>query len=195
MSSVDQLQLLIPTLNQTPPLPIHTLPIYSIGSGAIVNNAHLPAYQLAKFNVIGIYDKNLEAAQKTAEKFGISNVFKTLDDLISASITSSSSKVIYDIATPATEISLILQHLPQNSYALIQKPMGETLEQAREIRRLCKEKNIQAAINFQLRYAPQMLAVTDLLKKNVLGKKLTTVEIHVNTYTPFENWPFLEKVG
>ncbi|CAF0919137.1 unnamed protein product [Adineta steineri] len=189
----DQIKTLIPTLNQLPPLPAHPLSIYSIGAGSIVNSSHLPSYQLFKFQVHGIYDRNQDAAKKTAEKFNIPKVFNSLDELI-ATAEKESSKVIYDIAIPATEISKILQQLPNNSFALVQKPMGETFEQAKEIKLLCKEKNIHIGINFQLRYAPQMLAVKDLLKREVLGKKLTTVEIHVNTHTPFENWKFLEKV-
>ncbi|CAF0911069.1 unnamed protein product [Rotaria sordida] len=191
--TLDQIKTFIPTLNQIPLLPTCSLPIFSIGAGSIVNSSHLPAYQLVKFQVHGIYDPNQDAAKKTAEKFHIPTVFNSLNELI-LSAEKEPTKVIYDIATPATEISNILKQLPNNSFALVQKPMGETLEQAREIRRLCKEKNLHIGINFQLRYAPQMLAVKDLLKKGVLGKKLTTIEIHVNTHTPFENWKFLEKV-
>jgi predicted dehydrogenase len=113
-------------------------------------------------------------ARKTAEKFHIPTVFNSLDELIS-SAEKEATKVIYDIAIPATEIYNILKQLPNDSFALVQKPMGETLEQARQIRHLCKEKNLYIAINFQLRYAPQMLFVKDLLKRGVLGKKLTTL--------------------
>ena len=43
------------------------MPIVIIGAGGIVSDAHLPAYQKANFEVLGIYDpdeKNLKNAQK-----------------------------------------------------------------------------------------------------------------------------------
>ncbi len=40
------------------PMPKHHRPIFIIGAGGIVNDAHLPAYRIAGFEVAGIYDIN-----------------------------------------------------------------------------------------------------------------------------------------
>jgi predicted dehydrogenase len=47
-----------------------------------------------------------------------------------------------------------------------------------------------AAINFQLRYAPYILAAKELINKDLLGK-LNDIEINVNVYTPWHLWNFL----
>lgn len=39
-------------------IPEKKLPVYIIGAGGIVQDAHLPAYGLAGFEVSGIYDLN-----------------------------------------------------------------------------------------------------------------------------------------
>lgn len=44
---------------------INSLPIYIIGAGGIVNDAHLPAYTIAGFNVQGIFDINKDKAAAT----------------------------------------------------------------------------------------------------------------------------------
>ena len=38
------------------PLPSFPKPIVIIGAGGIVNDAHMPAYSKAKFEVLGLYD-------------------------------------------------------------------------------------------------------------------------------------------
>jgi len=52
-------------------LPSEKRPIYIIGAGGIVNTAHLPAYQIAGFNVQGIFDIATDKAKTTAENFFI----------------------------------------------------------------------------------------------------------------------------
>jgi predicted dehydrogenase len=44
-------------------LPKNKRPIIIIGAGSIVNDAHLPAYKIASFEVAGIFDINNERAK------------------------------------------------------------------------------------------------------------------------------------
>ena len=62
---------------------------------------------------------------------------------------------------------------------LIQKPMGRDLAEARTILALCRERELVAAINFQLRFAPNMLALRDALTRGLLGD-ITDVEVRIN---------------
>ena len=48
-----------------------------------------------------------------------------------------------------------------------------------------------AGINFQLRYAPYILAAKELIHKNLLGE-LNDIEVNVNVYTPWHIWDFLQ---
>ena len=57
-------------------------PIVIIGAGSIVNDAHLPAYKLAGFEVAGIFDLDKEKAELTSKKFGIPRVCDSLADLV-----------------------------------------------------------------------------------------------------------------
>jgi predicted dehydrogenase len=76
---------------------------------------------------------------------------------------------------------------------LIQKPMGRDLAEAREISTICKDRKLTAAVNFQLRFAPNMLALQDALSEGALGD-VTDVEVRLNLHTPWEYWPFLKDV-
>ena len=68
--------------------------------------------------------------------------------------------------------------------------MGETLDEARAIRDICRERGLIAAVNFQLRYAPNNLGAVALAKAGLLGK-LHDMEVQVRTYTPWQLWDFL----
>jgi predicted dehydrogenase len=73
----------------------------------------------------------------------------------------------------------------------MQKPMGETLVEAETIMQICRNKNLAAAVNFQLKYAPCMLAARDLIVRGVIGA-VYDVELMVCVYTPWHLWDFLK---
>lgn len=185
-----QQSVVLPELNLSPKLPKNpdAFPIVMIGAGAIVNLAHLPAYKLAGFTIKGIFDIDRKKAVDTAKQFDVPRVFETLEE---ACTLSANEKVIFDLAVPSNQIITILQQIPVNSHALIQKPMGEVLSEAQAIVDLCKQRNIHASVNFQLRYAPYILAMKDAIGQGWLGDKIVTVEIHVNDLMPWSTWPHL----
>lgn len=171
--------------NQT--LPHTPRPILSIGAGGIVHDAHYPAYQKAGFPIAGIYDLNRERAQLMADKFKVSAVYDTLPDAVDGA----PDDAIFDVAVPASQLVDLLQQIPDGRAVLIQKPLGETLEQARRIRTICHEKNLIAAVNFQLRWAPFVIAARNLIAQGAIGE-IHDMEIRVTVYTPWHLWPFLQ---
>ena len=174
-------------INFQPQLPQQQYPIIIIGAGGIVRESHLPAYKKAGFEVQGIFDLNQEAAKKLATDFTIPQVFKTLKDAIAAS----DENTVWDMALPASVVIKVLEQLLDNSYVLIQKPMGENIEQAQAILDCVKRKNIRGGINFQLRYAPLAIGARSLLEQGALGD-LLDMEIKVTCHTPWGRWDFLK---
>lgn len=174
--------------NQHPTIPHKTYPIYIVGAGAIMRNAHLPAYKLCGFTVKGVTDTNLEAAQSLANDFEIPLVTLGLSELV----RNAEHPCVFDLAVPASAVAECLELLPDGAAVLIQKPLGETLEQAKTILSICEKKNLKAAVNFQLRYAPYSLALQDALNQGLLGEILE-VDVKVRVHTPWALWSFLEK--
>jgi predicted dehydrogenase len=161
-------------------------PIVIIGAGGIVDNAHLPAYKIAAFDVAGIYDINIEKAKAIAEKFCIPVVYENMQQLIEQA----PSNAVFDIALPGHAIEMILQQLPDGSAVLMQKPMGENYGQAKQILTLTREKRMVAGVNFQLRYAPAILLVREMINNGSIGD-LADIEVNVNVFTPWHLWDFL----
>ena len=69
--------------------------------------------------------------------------------------------------------------------------MGSDLDEATEILEVCRERKLRAAVNFQLRFSPMMLAVRDALDRGLLGR-LLDVEVRVSIDTPWNLFAFLK---
>ena len=171
-------------LNQSWPRPKTPLPIVIFGAGSIVNDAHIPAYKAAGFPIRGIYDPDLKKAKALAEKNGFSAY---------SSLTHAAGQigVVFDLATPPAAHKGILDNLPRGASVLIQKPMGADLAGATEILQICRERNLKAAVNFQLRFAPMMLALKDAIDQGVLGE-VVDFDAWLALDTPWGLWEFLK---
>ncbi|MDA7827665.1 Gfo/Idh/MocA family oxidoreductase [Rhodobacteraceae bacterium] len=172
--------------NQSWPAPSNPKPILIVGAGGIVRDAHMPAYQKANLPVIGAVDLDIQRANALKSDFDLEYSYTNLSD----AVLRHENDVVYDIAVPPNAIASILRQLPDKATVLIQKPMGSNLVEAREIREICREKQLVSSVNFQLRYSPMMLAVQNAVKRQELGK-LLEVEVHLNIYTPWNLFPFL----
>lgn len=176
-------------LKQRTELPQNPRPIVSIGMGGIVENAHYPAYKIAGFDVVAGYDLNHDRAYELATQFGVPQVFTSLDELIQHT----PDNAVFDLAVPGKAILDILTALPDNSVVLIQKPMGETLEAAQAILNLCRSKNLIAAVNFQMRFAPYIIAARDMIERGLIGD-INDLEVRMQVYTPWHLWDFLKGI-
>src|SRR5665811_490396 len=116
------------------PRPRVARPIIMIGSGGIVHDAHLPAYRKAQFPVVALVDASCEKAEGLAKQFDVP--FAT--NSIAEAIRYAPANAVFDVAVPAKVIPSILPQLPDGAAVLIQKPMGDTLQEAVDILRICQ---------------------------------------------------------
>ena len=136
-------------------------PIVIIGAGVIVNDAHLPAYQLAGFDVAGIYDVDKDKAHATALKFNIPLVFDSMEDIVRLNL----SPVVYDVAVPGSAIRKVLDYLPAGSSVLIQKPMGDDYQEAKAILQYARDIALEILNDDPLLNKPDNLQLQSYLLK------------------------------
>ncbi|MFZ0745319.1 MAG: Gfo/Idh/MocA family oxidoreductase [Terracidiphilus sp.] len=169
-----------------PALPLRPRPICIIGAGGIVNDAHLPAYKLAGFTVAGICDLDRSRAENLASKFDVAKVYESAAQMIAAA----PADVVYDVAVTAATLLEVLDLLPPGAPVLMQKPMGEDFAMAQRILACCRRKGLLAAVNFQLRFAPFVIAARWLVEQGHLGQ-LYDAEVRVTVDTPWHLFPYL----
>ena len=150
-------------------------------------DAHLPAYRKAGFEVAGIYDIDPARSRAIAERFEIERVFASLDEAFGV------QDVVFDVAVPAEATSGVLESIRDSSTVLLQKPMGKDLEDARSILDLCREKSLCAAVNFQLRFSPMMLALRSAIEGGLIGQ-VVDLEVRLAIKTPWELFPALKNL-
>jgi predicted dehydrogenase len=171
-------------LRQHWPRPATPRPIVIFGAGSIVGDAHLPAYAKAGFPVAGLYDPDAARAEALAARFGIA-AFASLE--AAAAVPGA----IFDLATPPAAHAGVLRALPEGAAALVQKPIGLDLNGATEILTICRDRRLTTAANFQLRFAPMMLALQEAIAQGWLGE-VVDVDAWLALATPWDLWPFLK---
>jgi predicted dehydrogenase len=172
------------SLAQSWPLPANPRPIVTFGAGSIVSDAHFPAYRKGGFPIAGLYDPNAEKAKALADKWEVA-AYASVEEAAAV------PGAIFDLATPPSAHAGVLARLPEGSAVLIQKPMGNDLAEATEILKICRARKLKAAVNFQLRFAPMMLALKDAISKGLLGE-VVDFEAHLVLATPWSLWAFLK---
>jgi len=70
--------------------------------------------------------------------------------------------------------------------------MGEDLDGARVVRQICRDRRLVGAMNFQLRFSPNVLALRDLLARQLLGD-IVDIEVRLVVRQPWHLWTFLER--
>lgn len=172
------------SLSQAWPLPSKPRPIVTFGAGSIVGDAHFPAYRKGGFPIAGVYDPDRAKADRLATAWDVT-AFGGIDEAVAV------PGAVFDLATPPARHAEVLERLPDGATVLIQKPMGSDLAGASDILRICRDKRLVAAVNFQLRFAPMMLALRDAIRRGWLGE-VVDFDAWLALATPWQLWPFLE---
>jgi len=167
-------------------MPLKPLPIVMVGAGGIVKGAHLPAYRKAGWKVEAIYDVRRDRAEELAAAFGIGRVFDSMEQVARESPVPS----VFDVAVPASNLIEVLRQLPDGAVVMMQKPMGENIDEARKILKLCRDKRLVAAVNFQMRFIPAVVAAKNIIDAGHIGE-LHDMEIRMNIFHPWYLWEFL----
>lgn len=173
----------VTALAQSWPAPSRPRPVVTFGAGSIVSDAHFPAYRKGGIPISGVYDPDFAKAEKLAREWGIA-AYKSAEEAASV------ANAVFDLATPPQFHAGVLNILPDSSVVLIQKPMGNDLAGATEILEICRRKKLIAAVNFQLRFAPMMLALKDAIARGWLGE-IIDFDAWLAVNTPWQLWQFV----
>lgn len=121
--------------------------------------------QSEKYNLVGFFDSDTENGKKIEAELGY-KYFDNLDELLS-------QIDMLDIVTPTLyHFEYAKKAIDRGLHFFIEKPITQTLEQAEEIIRLCREKGIKAQVGHVERYNPAFIATKDFIKDPMF------IEIH-----------------
>lgn len=156
-----------------------------VGCGFIVTHASLPCYRKHNLNVVGCYDINSQASLALAQKFGIPNVYRSLDELLD------DPKVdIVEIAVqPRQQVEIVRRVTAARKHLLCQKPLSDTFADAVEIVCLARDAHIKLAVNQQMRWDQAIRAARTLVAQNGIGRPIdASIQASFFTNLPDTIW-------
>jgi predicted dehydrogenase len=160
-----------------------------VGTGGIVQYAHIPAYRKAGFNIVGCYDLNAETARRVAQENNIPRVYKTLAELLADPAVD-----IVDIAVmPWAQHDVVKDVAAAGKHMLCQKPLSQHLDEAIDTVEIARRAGVKQASNQQMRWDAGIRASKNLINQGVIGQP-TDAQIQVNVSTPWHMWPWLAAV-
>lgn len=121
--------------------------------------------QSEKYDLVGFYDADAENGKKLEAEFGY-KYYENLDELLN-------DIEVLDIVTPTIyHYDYAKKAIEKGLHFFIEKPVTNTLEQAQEIIKLCKDKGIKAQVGHVERYNPAFIGTKEYIKNPMF------IEIH-----------------
>ncbi len=128
----------------------HMLKIGLLGAGHL-GKIHLRCLkEIPEWNLVGFYDPDPENAAKVENEFGV-KAFADVDSLMNACEA-------VDIVTPTTtHFELASKALKNGKHVFIEKPLVQTMGEARELLDLAYEANLKVQVGHVERFNPAFL--------------------------------------
>ena len=110
--------------------------------------------QISGTEITGFYDPDDQTAAAVAEQYGLQR-FPSVESLMDAADA-------VDIIAPTTfHFELCKAAITRGKHVFVEKPLANTLEEARELVKLAKEANIKLQVGHVERFNPAFLALKD----------------------------------
>ena len=107
--------------------------------------------QIPEYTLVGFYDPNPEVAAKAEKELGITS-FKNMDELIEIVDA-------VDIVTPTlSHYECASKSLKSSKHIFIEKPITNTVDEAKELIRLAEEANVKVQVGHVERFNPAFIA-------------------------------------
>ena len=111
--------------------------------------------EIENVKVVGIVDTDADMADEVAEKYGIKR-FSSADKLIDACD-------IVDIVVPTQfHYELCIKAIRKGKHVFVEKPLANTLEEAKTIVNMVNEANVKFQVGHVERFNPAFLALKDI---------------------------------
>ena len=134
--------------------------------------AHIPALKAlpGDYEVVGVANTNLASAQKAADAFGLPHAFENAQSLVNSPEV---DLVVVTVKVPHHR-ELVSAALNAGKHVYCEWPLGNGLAEARELADLAEAKGVVAAIGTQMRVAPEVEYLRQLITDGYVGEVLST---------------------
>ena len=148
-----------------------------IGCGGIADRRTIPGMMLAEnAECYAVMDINAEVAENVKNIYNANFATDSVDALLEQDIDA-----VY-IATPVfCHKEQVFKAADKGKHILLEKPMGITSDEAREIKEYCKNKNVLLGVGFMMRFHDAHRIIREYIEKGAIGEV-------VSAYAKFNCW-------
>ncbi|HWP31630.1 MAG TPA: Gfo/Idh/MocA family oxidoreductase [Fimbriimonadales bacterium] len=137
-----------------------------IGFGGFAMFAVQQFLQVPGVRLKGMAGTHREAAYRAAERYGV-----TIEE-VETMLAREDVNLVYIATPPFLHYPQGMQALQAGKHVIVEKPIALTLEQAKEMASLAREKNLLLVVNLMQRYNPLYDAMKRLIEEKPLGELL-----------------------
>jgi predicted dehydrogenase len=154
--------------------------------------AELDAYQTGELELVALYNRTRAKAEAFAQQFSIANVYDNVDELLNRH---ANELDFVDIITDVDTHLLFTAKAAERGLDIIcQKPMGPSLETARQMLRTCQQADARLYIHENFRWQTPMRALKAVLDSGVIGNPFKARISFCSAFPVFDNQPFLAEL-
>jgi predicted dehydrogenase/nucleoside-diphosphate-sugar epimerase len=124
------------------------------------------AYPGPGAEIVGVVDKDERKAKQCMEKFGITNSFSRIADLVD----NVKPDVIHIVTPPMTHFALAAEAIEAGCHVLIEKPMTLNLEDGRKLFDLADRNRVMICSMHNHFFDPCMIRARELIESGRVGK-------------------------
>ncbi len=137
-----------------------------IGCGGIALRRTIPGMMLSENSeLIAVMDTDSAAAENVKEQFGAKYAFNTVEELLAVD----EIDAVY-IASPVfCHKEQAIKAAQAKKHILLEKPMGLTCEESREIADFCKKCGVKLGVGLMMRFSSYHQKMKEIISQGMLG--------------------------
>jgi predicted dehydrogenase len=136
------------------------------GCGSMANTWLDYVEQRNNAEIVGLVDVSLDAAKAMAER---RNLQVPLFSDLSLALSETNANLVFDVTIPAAHKQIVTTALEAGCNVFGEKPMAESLEDARKVLKVAQETGKKYTVMQNRRYNKQIRALRDLLASGSIG--------------------------
>jgi predicted dehydrogenase len=148
------------------------LRIVLVGCGGISDQWFRAAAKIADAELVGLVDLQLEAAQRRKDEYKLTNTRIGTD--VETMLLETHPDIVFDCTVPVARASVVNAALKHGCHVLSEKPMANSMDEARQLVQAAKKANRTFAIMQNRRYNPNIRSLRAFLGSGAVGD-VTTV--------------------
>lgn len=151
-----------------------------VGLGAIGQRLIKQFMEHPEVEIVAVCDQLESLAKETVASLGDAQAYTAYQSLIA----DEKVELVYVAVPPKFHHSIVMDVLRAKKHVLCEKPLANSLEEAKEMHEAAKEVGVVHAMNFPLNYGPAATKLSDMINANYIGK-LRRLQLTMH----FPQWP------